>query len=126
MRMKAAEYLGTKTPKRNKYNARKVTVDGITFDSAKEARRWGELQILEKAGEISHLERQGKIYLMSGNTHLLGESGRKLYYRFDFAYFCPRRNKRVIEDAKGMKTDVYKLKKAILIASYPGIVIEEV
>lgn len=125
--MTAEEFRKASTaPKRNKYRAVKTVVDGITFDSKKEAARWQELKLLEKAGEISHLERQGKIYLMSGNTPVCYDSGRKAFWKFDFAYFCGRRNKRVLEDVKGVRTDVFKLKKAVLLACYPGIIIEEV
>ena len=113
-------------PKRSKYGNKKVTIDGITFDSQREARRWQELKLLENAGEISHLERQGKIYLYSGTTPITYDSGRKAFWKFDFAYFCSRRNKRILEDAKGFRTDVFKLKKAILKANYIGIEIVEV
>ena len=113
-------------PKRSKYGNQKTVVDGITFDSKKEADRYVVLKSLEGAGEISHLERQGKIYLYNGNTPVRYDSGRKAFWKFDFAYFCSKRNKRVIEDVKGVRTDVFKLKKAVLLACYPGIEIVEV
>lgn len=112
--------------KKNKYNAKRVTRHGFTFDSIKEADRYDELLLLEKAGEISHLERQGKLYLYSGSTPVTYDSGRKAFYKYDFAYFCSKREKRVIEDVKGVRTDVFKLKKAVLLACYPGIEIIEV
>ena len=95
--------------KENKYHNRKVTVDGITFDSVKEASRWQELKLLEKAGEITGLVRQVKIELIP-KTKLY----RACYYIPDFAYFDKRSGKTVYEDTKGMKTDVYKLKKKLL------------
>lgn len=116
----------SKPTKRNKYNATKVMVDGILFDSKREGERYVYLKRLEQAGEISHLERQGKIYLFSGNTPVRYDSGRKAFWKFDFAYFCSVRNKRVIEDVKGVRTDVFKLKKAILLACYEGIEIVEI
>ena len=113
-------------PKKSKFGNVPVIVDGERFDSKREYARWLELKRLEKAGEISHLERQGKIYLFSGSTPVTYDSGRKAYWQFDFAYFCFRRNKRILEDAKGFRTDVFKLKKAILKANYIGIEIVEV
>jgi len=97
-----------------KYGNRKVTVDGITFDSAKEARRYGELKMLEKAREISGLELQPKFTLMANGLPLTYDSGRKVTYRADFAYYDNRAVKRVVEDVKGYKTRDYKIKKAIL------------
>ena len=49
---------------RSKYGAKKVTVDGITFDSKKEANRWCELRLMERAGVITGLERQVKFVLI--------------------------------------------------------------
>lgn len=124
--LSAKEFQSLTKPKRSKYGNKKTERHGIIFDSIKEADRYDHLLLLERAGEISHLERQGKIYLMSGNTHVRYDSGRKAYWKFDFAYFCYKRNKRVIEDVKGVRTDVFKLKKAVLLACYPGIHIEEI
>ena len=95
--------------KESKYHNRKVTVDGITFDSVKEASRWQELRLLEKAGEIVGLNRQQKIELIP-KTKLY----RAVSYVCDFVYFDKRTGKTVYEDTKGMKTDVYKLKKKLL------------
>lgn len=95
--------------KQNKYGNQKTVVDGITFDSRKEASRWQELRLLEKAGEITGLVRQVKIELIP-KTKLY----RACYYVPDFAYFDKRSGKTIYEDTKGMKTDVYKLKKKLL------------
>lgn len=95
--------------KQSKYGNQKTVVDGITFDSRKEASRWQELRLLEKAGEITGLVRQVKIELIP-KTKLY----RACYYIPDFAYFDKRTGKTVYEDTKGMKTDVYKLKKKLL------------
>lgn len=97
-----------------KYGNRKTVVDGITFDSAKEARRYGELTMLEKAREISGLELQPEFVLEANGSPLVYDSGRKMKYRADFAYYCHRRVKRIVEDVKGYKTKEYKIKKAIL------------
>lgn len=102
----------------SKYRSQGTTVDGIRFDSKKEARRWCELKLLEKAGEISNLERQVPIPLYGKEGPILTDSGkRQRTYVADFRYCDSRLNGAVvIEDAKGFETPEFKLKKAILAA----------
>ena len=102
---------------RSKYRAVKTEVDGITFDSKREAARYMELVLLERAGEISHLELQPK-YDCVVNGH------NSCTYKADFRYFDA--NGSVVEDVKGMKTPVYRLKKKLVEALYPGVTIQEV
>ena len=92
-------------------------VDGIRFDSIKEARRWGELRILEKAGHIRDLKRQVRIQLegKSGPVRFV-PSGRAAVYVADFIYFDVKLGLEIIEDSKGFETPEFKLKKAILAA----------
>lgn len=102
---------------RNKYRAIKTEVDGITFDSKREAARYMELVLLERAGEISRLELQPKYDCVV--------NGKKICtYKADFRYFDA--NGSVVEDVKGMKTPVYRLKKKLVEALYPGVTIQEV
>ena len=105
--------------KQNKYGNEKTVVDGITFASRKEASRWQELKMLEKAGEITGLARQLKIELIP-KTKLY----RACYYVADFVYFDKKEKKTIYEDVKGAKTEVYKLKKKILYWRH-GIEIKE-
>lgn len=109
----------------NKFHAKRTTVDGETFDSKREAARWCELKLLEKAGQIRRLRRQPE-FLLTVQPH----GGRQVAivgkYRGDFCYderygalWLP-----VVEDVKGVKTAVYKLKKRIVEAIY-GIKIRE-
>lgn len=107
--------------KENKYHNRKVTVDGITFDSVKEASRWQELKMLERAGEITALVRQVKIELIP-KTKLY----RACYYIPDFAYFDKRVQKTIYEDVKGgnYRTKEYLLKRKLLYWRH-GIEIKE-
>ena len=105
--------------KQNKYGNQKTTIDGITFDSRKEASRYQELRLMEKAGEIKALTRQQKIELVP-KTKLY----RAVSYVADFVYFDNRTNKTVYEDVKGCRTEVYKLKKKLLYWRY-GIEIME-
>lgn len=104
--------------KPNKYRAEKMVVDGIKFDSKKEARRWSELKLLEKAGEIANLERQVKIPLFGRDGPIMTNSGKsQRSYVADFRYVDWGLNGVVvIEDSKGMETPEFKLKKAILEA----------
>ena len=106
--------------KESKYHNKRVTVDGITFDSIKEADRWRELRLMEQAGEIVGLVRQVRIELIP-KTKLY----RAISYVADFVYFDKRTGKTVYEDVKGMKTDVYKLKKKLLYWRH-GIEVNEV
>jgi hypothetical protein len=104
----------------NKYsNIKTVTADGIKHDSRKEARRWVELTLLQRAGEISDLKRQVKYELIPKQ-----EGERAVTYIADFVYIDNKTGNTVIEDCKGFKTDVYKLKKKLFQYRY-GIKIKE-
>lgn len=103
---------------RNKYGNRRVTMNGETFDSQKEARRYAELELLQRAGEIRDLKRQTRFTLMCGTVQLRYSSGRAVVYVADYTYADRRKGWAVvIEDAKGCRTDVYKLKRAIMKAN---------
>ena len=96
----------------SKYRNKKTVVDGITFDSKKEAGRYIELQMLLRAGEISDLQLQVPFELMP-TIKLNGETYRSIKYVADFVYRDKAGNT-VVEDAKGMRTDVYKMKKKLM------------
>lgn len=105
--------------------AQRTVRDGITFDSKREADRWSELVLLQRAGAISDLERQVPIGLEGQKGPILTDSGeQQRRYVADFRYLDRRTGAWVIEDAKGHPTDTYKLKRAILAAM--GIAIREV
>jgi len=108
-----------KWPQESKYHNRRVTVDGISFQSVKEASRWQELRLMERAGEITLLARQVKIELVPKSNLF-----RAVYYVADFVYYDKRTGKTVYEDVKGVRTDVYKLKKKLLYWRH-GIEIKE-
>lgn len=112
-------------PKRSKYNARKTEIDGIKFDSQLEARRYAELKIMERRGEIYDLKLQPEFELIpsfckNGKTH------RRTVYRADFSYFEVATDKKIIEDTKGFQTDVYRLKKKLFEYIYPDLEIKEI
>ena len=126
---------------RNKYKAVKTTIDGITFDSKREAKRYTELKILEKAGHITHLEFQ-PVYQITVNGVDICK------YKADFRYFTVRaesnersynskgewqtptmtgdKEGQIVEDSKGFRTPIYRLKKKLVEALYPGTQIREV
>lgn len=110
-------------PKASKYKNKRCVVDGLKFDSQKEAKRWGELKLLEKAGKISHLRRQVSYQLLAWSHEGAEPLGT---YVADFAYAEPADMYLVVEDvkSKATKTPLYKLKKAIFEANY-GIEIRE-
>jgi len=114
----ASDYLNAlgSRQKKNKYGAKKTTVDGITFDSKKESKRWGELKLLERSGDIADLRRQVPIELQGRDGPILTPTGRQATYRADFVYFDRKLGVEVIEDSKGDKPKDYLLKKAILAA----------
>jgi len=100
----------------NKYHARKTTVDGIMFDSKKESERYCVLKLMEKAGQISCLICQAP-YVVLDDYVLDGKKKRGITYIADFEYLD---SNKVIhtEDVKGVKTDVYKLKKKLFESRY--------
>mgnify|MGYP006232240525 CR=1 FL=1 len=126
---------------RSKYKAVKTTIDGIVFDSKKEAKRYTELKLLEKAGHITHLELQPEYEITINGAKICK-------YKADFRYFTVRaeNNERsynskgewqtptmtgdkegqIVEDVKGFRTSIYRLKKKLVEASYPGTLIKEV
>ena len=109
----------------SKYHSRKTTVDGITFDSAAEAHRYCELRIMQKAGLIKNLGMQPEFELIPAYKKD-GKTVRRTVYKADFVYVDTATGKAVIEDVKGMKTPVYKLKKKLLEYQHPDITIKEI
>ena len=110
----------------NKYHNHRVELQGEVFDSKKEATRWLELKALEKAGKISGLQRQKKFELIpaqyeEGTTGPRGgfKKGklleREVVYYADFVYFDEEEKDFVIEDAKGVRTPEYVIKRKLLL-----------
>jgi hypothetical protein len=108
--------------KRSKYGNIKTTVGGIVFASAREAKRYAELKLLERAGRIERLELQPKFPCIVNGVKVCD-------YIADFGYWnhvTTDTVERVIEDSKGFLTPVYRLKRKLVHALYPGIKIIEV
>ena len=93
--------------KYNKYKNKKVAIDNITFDSKKEARRYQELKLMEKAGLITNLALQPK-FLLQDKFKYKNKTYRKIEYIADFSYVRVKDDVLVIEGVKGLKTDVYR------------------
>lgn len=110
-----------------KYGNKKTVVDGITFDSMREASRYRELKLLERAGKITELQLQVEFVLAPGVKYAEKRPTPPLRYIADFGYFemfqVPKEiaptgyvYHYIVEDAKGMRTQVYKIKKHLMMA----------
>lgn len=118
----------------SKYGNQKITIDNITFDSTGEGLRYKELKLLEKTGQITDLQLQKKFIIVpeirepdTVGPRGGGKKGKLIqsaaYYIADFVYY-DKNGKLVVEDFKGFKTDLYKLKKKLMKYIY-GIDIKE-
>lgn len=125
-------YASWKGPKQNKYGSSKVEVDGIVFDSRREANRYNQLILLERAGIIRDLRRQVKYVLIPtqySKTEFNKNKTPKVIekecaYYADFVYIDEFGAEHV-EDTKGMKTKDYIIKRKLMLHVH-GIRIEEV
>lgn len=116
----------------SKYHAKKTARGNIKFPSEHEAKRFDELMLLLKAGKISDLRLQEEFVLQEGYTDLNGERVRPITYRADFTYseevrlpgVEEKQKIRVVEDAKGVRTPEYKIKRKMMQSKY-GISIRE-
>jgi hypothetical protein len=103
-------------PKRPRIRSKKTTVDGITFDSKREAERYLQLKTAQKAGHISKLRLQVPFSLSVDRVHVC-------VYKADFVY-VDREGNEIVEDAKGHRTEVYLIKKKLMAACH-GIEVKE-
>lgn len=122
----------------NKYHNRKVIRDGEVFDSAKEYKRYCELLLLERAGELTNLRRQVKYVLIPAQYEYIERTSskgkllkpkrvlleREVAYIADFVY-TDKNGSEVVEDTKGVKTKEYILKRKMTLYLC-GIKIREV
>lgn len=124
---------------RNKYYNKKMSYKGMTFDSKHELERYHELELLQRAGKISNLQRQAKFELIPAIREQPTECYKKgpnkgqlkpgkvieraVYYIADFVY--TENNKTIVEDAKGVRTKEYIIKRKLMLW-HLGIRIREV
>lgn len=90
---------------KQKYGNKRTEVDNMIFDSQKEAKRYGELKLMHKAKRISKPIRQYAFIISEG-----------IEYVADFVYFCYDSNQFIVEDVKGMKTDIFKVKEKMMLS----------
>ena len=118
-------YYSPVRPKKSKYGAKKTVIDGKNFDSKKEAKRYEELRILEKAGAITDLKTQVKFVLIPTQREpdQVGARGgikkgkvieRECSYIADFAYKNGS-GETVVEDTKGFQTKEYIIKRKLML-----------
>jgi hypothetical protein len=108
----------------SKYQAQRTVADGLTFASKREASRYHMLVLLQKQGLISGLQMQVKFELAPG-CHLNGRRKPPVRYFADFVYTDCVKGSRIVEDAKGVSTPLYRLKKH-LMKTVHGIEVTEV
>jgi hypothetical protein len=95
-------------------------IDGITFDSRKEANRYLELKLLLKAKKITDLQRQ-VVFELQPKFKIGKTTHRPITYIADFTYKIKGKERLIVEDSKGFKTLVYRIKKKMLLYKYPDI-----
>ena len=127
-RMTAADYAQQQSSDKGADKGRvrgtkRTVVEGIKFDSKREAKRFGELRQLQRAGIIRDLKLQVPFPLHGKDGPILTPKGRQMIYLADFQYFDVRLNCMVTEDAKGHPTDTFVMKKAILAAQGVEVVL---
>lgn len=121
--------------RRSKYGAKPTVVDGHKFPSKKEAKRYGELKLMERAGAIAGLELQPRFPIVINGEAVRYPSGVALEYRGDFKYTDTKTRRVVVEDVKGVRktarpvgvkkprhegtdTDASRIKRALVAAIY--------
>ena len=110
----------------NKYKAEKLTYEGMTFDSKKEARRYAQLRLLERAGIISNIRRQVEFVLIPAQYDIVLANGkhkrkcieRACKYIADFVYRDNEKGAVVVEDTKGIRTKDYIIKRKLMLYFY--------
>ena len=100
----------------NKYRNKKTIVNGIKFDSKKEASRYSHLELMQRSGVIEDLELQPRFEIVPQHKWN-GKTQRKKSYVADFKY--KENGVEIVEDVKGMKTAVYILKRSLFLTQYP-------
>lgn len=116
---------GSRPGSHQKYGNQRVTdAEGAKFDSKAEHRHWLHLQMLLKAGKIMKLERQVAFELAPAVV-LQGRKKRALRYVADFVYVDAETGERVVEDVKGAVTDVWRMKKHLMMSVH-GIEVREI
>lgn len=109
---------------KSKFRSVKTSIDGILFDSKKEASTYAALKFLKMNGNIKNLELQKKFTILDSYTNGFGKKVREIVYVADFYFFDVGKNRWVVLDAKGLILPVFKLKKKLFEKKYYPLVIE--
>ena len=107
----------------SKYHNKQIIIDGIKFESIREGKRYQELKLFERAGIIENLELQ-KEFELQPSYKKNGKTIRKISYLADFCYYDKEKKKYIVEDTKGYRTEIYKLKKKIFEYKYDYEIVE--
>lgn len=113
---------------KNKYGNKKLEIDGLKFDSKAEYKRWKELELLQKAGEISGLDRQVSFVLIDSFIDKAGVKERGIKYLADFFYYDKKKANWIIEDKKSAitrKDTTYIIKRKLVKHFYPDYIFIE-
>lgn len=108
----------------NKFHAVKVKYNGMVFDSKHEFERYLVLADMQKRGQIKNLQRQVTFELVPNQRTVDGRTLRSVKYIADFVYE-QKNGMQIVEDAKGVRTREYQIKKKLMLSRY-GILIKEV
>lgn len=107
----------------NKYKNKKITINGILFDSQKEGARYFDLSAMEKSGIIEELELQPKFQIVD-QAKWNGKTLAKRSYIADFMYI--KDGEKIVEDVKGLLTPMYRLKRQLFLLKYPEYTFKEI
>lgn len=105
----------------HKYNASPTTRAGRKFDSKLEANRWQDLELLERAGQISDLEFKPVYELQPAFRDRDGKKWKAITYVADASYV--EAEQEIVEDVKGVETAVFKIKRKMFLYRYPELVL---
>lgn len=111
---------------KNKYNASKTVVDGITFDSRKEAERYNVLMQMQEEGKIKDLQLQVKFELIPPQKFEHQKSERAVNYIADFVYYSNTEGMIIVEDVKGKETKDYIIKRKLMKYQHPFYIFRQV
>jgi len=110
----------SKWPAKRKYKNKKVVCDGHTFDSLKEKMWYQKYKLMQEQGIIKDLKLQPK-YILQESFRYEGKHNRAITYLADFQFYDVESGKTFVVDVKGYKTEVYKIKRKLLLYKFPNI-----
>jgi hypothetical protein len=113
-----------KIKKASKYNNEKITIDNEVFDSKLEGRRYQDLKLAQEFGQIRKLKLHPRFYFTIRKVRIFSYYADFSYERLTESLSRQEVWQSVIEDCKGKRTDIYKLKKKLIEAQHKIRIIE--